>query len=226
MRPRTVFFDFGGTLAEMLAEPFEVWVGIGSEVGLGADRTALAQALATANEWFATAVFEHHGRTPELWQRYDEHVLDALGIEDEGGTLASAIQSRFRRVQWNRLYPESRSVLEALQGRAYALGVISNSTEELLDRLRDMEIARYFDSITYSQEAGANKPDPVIFQLALKRAGRRPEETMHIGNTYDDDVVGARTVGIAPILVDREDGRPDADCPRVRDLRGVLDLLP
>ncbi len=226
MRPRTVFFDFGGTLAEEIAEPLGVWVDVANEFGLGADRAAMGRALATVNGWFATAVFEHHGRTPELWRQYDRRVLDALGIEDGDGSLASAIENRFRRVQWNRPYPESRPVLETLRGRGYALGVISNATEELLDRLRDMELAGYFDSITYSQEAGANKPDPVIFRLALDRAGCGPEETMHVGNTYDADVLGARNAGIAPVLVDRDDRQPDADCPRVRDLRGVLDLLP
>ena len=226
MRPRTVFFDFGGTLAEPIAEPLDVWVDVANDLGLGADRPAMDRALATANEWFATAVFEHHGRTPELWRRYETRVLDALRIEDVDGSLASAIEGRFRRVQWNRLYPESRSVLETLRGHGYALGVISNATEEVLDRLRDMDVMGYFDSITYSQEAGANKPDPAIFRLALRRAGCGPEESMHIGNTYDDDVVGARGVGIAPVLVDRDDGQRDADCPRVRDLTGVLELLP
>lgn len=226
MRSRTVFFDFGGTLAEPITEPLDVWLELAGTLSLDRDRGALERALGASHEWFHTAVFEYDGRTAELWRQYDERVLGALGIEDRDGSLTAAIEERFRRVQWNRPYPESRSVLETLLHRGYTLGVISNATDELLDRLRDLELAGYFDSITYSQEAGANKPDPTIFRLALTRADRRPEETMHVGNTYEDDVVGARAVGVTPVLVDRDDGRPNADCPRVRDLRGVLNFLP
>jgi FMN phosphatase YigB (HAD superfamily) len=58
----------------------------------------------------------------------------------------------------------------------------------------------YFDSVTYTQEAGANKPDPTIFQLALKRAGCSPNEAVHVGDSYEKDVLGARRIGIMPIL--------------------------
>ncbi len=225
MRPHAVFFDFGGTLAEPITHPLDVWLDISDSLGLGLDRKTLQSPLGAANEWFQTQVFAYHGRTQELWRLYDRKLLGHLGIPDPAPALTAKIEARFKGVTWNRVYPESHAVLGALQGRGYPLHVISNATDEVLDRLRGMHLAEYFASVTYSQEAGANKPDPAPFRLALRRAHCEAPDAVHIGNTHEDDVVGARGVGIAPVLVDRDDERPDADYPRVRDLRGVLELL-
>jgi HAD superfamily hydrolase (TIGR01509 family) len=108
-----------------------------------------------------------------------------------------------------------------LKGQGYGLGIISNNNDDLRKQLIMLELSGYFDSVTYSQEAGANKPDPTIFQLALKRAGCSPNEAVHVGDSYEKDVLGARRIGIMPILVDRDDHHSEADCLRIRDLREV-----
>ena len=79
------------------------------------------------------------------------------------------------------------------------------------------------DFILSSCLVGAEKPDPRIFQVALEKAGTRPEETMHVGDQYYADVTGARGVGIVPVLIDRLDTFPDQnDCIRVRGLDEVV----
>lgn len=226
MPVRTVFFDFGGTLAEPISDPSDVWVEVAQTLRVEKGRDEVQQALRRADEWFHTAVFAYHGRTPELWRGYDRLVLRHLGIDNPDERQIAVVQERFARVQWTRPYPESRATLEVLRTRGYGLGVVSNATDEVMERLGEFDLKDYFDSVTYSQEAGANKPDPRIFLLALDRAGCVAAEAVHVGNRYEDDVVGARSVGIAPVLVDRDNTAPDADCPRVRDLQGVLDLLP
>ncbi len=225
MKLTTVFFDFGGTLAEPIADALDVWLALSKELRLGADRETLGKALDTANEWFRAVVYEYHGRTAELWPTYDRVVLRELGIGNPDDRLVATIEERFKDTLSQRLYPETRAVLEKLRTRGFTLGVISNATEEVVDRLRDLDIAKYFAHITYSQEAGTDKPEPPIFLLALGRARCKPEEAVHLGNMYEHDVIGARRVGIRPILVDRDGSRPDADCDRVTDLCGVLPLL-
>jgi putative hydrolase of the HAD superfamily len=224
MRPRVVFFDFGGTLAEPIVDPLDVWLELVHDLSLPGNRDDLERALAAANAWFQTAVFDHHGRTAELWRQYDRLVLASLGERDSRERLVTAIQERFDRVAWSRVYPETRPVLEGLRDRGCTLHIISNATDEILGRIKDLGLAGYFESITYSQEAGANKPDPAPFRLALRRADCAPGDAIHVGNTYEEDIVGARGAGITPVLVDRDDARPAADCLRVRDLHGVLDL--
>lgn len=225
MKPKTVFFDFGGTLAEPIADPFEVWTSISERVGLQTTRADLEAAVETANAWMYPAIYDYMGRLEEFWLLYDGRVLDCLGIDDADGRLSAEIQQGFHRVVWNRVYPESEIVLRKLRDRDCSLGVISNAAEDLNDRLRDLGLIHYFETVTFSQEARANKPDPTVFRLALRRARCAPGAAVHVGNTYEEDVVGARGVGMRPILVDRLGERPDADCDRVADLLGVLTLL-
>lgn len=224
-RIRTVFFDFGGTLVEQIANPVDVWLEILLARGLELSREDLGVAYQEANEWFQDAVFAYHGRTKELWPEYDKRVLACLGIEDPTGEHAMAVEERFNLVRWNRLYPETHAVLDALRGDGRALHVISNDTDEIHGRIRELGLAAYFDSVTCSQEAGANKPDPAPFRLALRRAGCTPAEAIHVGNTYAEDVIGARGVGIAPILVDREGRQSHTDCPCIPNLTGILNLV-
>jgi putative hydrolase of the HAD superfamily len=70
-----------------------------------------------------------------------------------------------------------------------------------------------------SREVGANKPEPAIFLAALERAGVSAPEAVYVGDQYQTDVLGARGVGIKPILIDRFDLESEAsDCPRIHSL--------
>ena len=69
------------------------------------------------------------------------------------------------------------------------------------------------------------KPHPDIFRYALDRAGLRADEVLYVGDSYVADVLGARSVGIAPVLIDREGKAPNVDCAVVRSLGEVLELV-
>ena len=78
-----------------------------------------------------------------------------------------------------------------------------------------------------SHEWGVEKPDPRLFQLALEQAGAEASRTVHVGDLYQVDVVGARRAALADaVLFDVAGLYPDADCPRVQrlgELTGWLD---
>ena len=69
------------------------------------------------------------------------------------------------------------------------------------------------------------KPDPRFFEIALTRSGARRESTIHVGDLYEVDVVGARAAGITPVLLDAAGLYPDADCDRVRSLGDLVSRL-
>jgi putative hydrolase of the HAD superfamily len=84
----------------------------------------------------------------------------------------------------------------------------------------------YLDFCVTSAEAGAEKPHPLIFHTALKRARVAPEEAVHVGDQYQSDVQGARAVGIVPVLVDREGWYESInDCSRIHSLPELDRLL-
>jgi putative hydrolase of the HAD superfamily len=80
--------------------------------------------------------------------------------------------------------------------------------------------------VVTSKEVGVDKPNPLIFQAALQRAVVDASEAVHVGDQYKMDVVGARGVGINPILIDRYNLYPEvSDCPRIRNLSELADYL-
>ena len=74
-------------------------------------------------------------------------------------------------------------------------------------KLERLGISGYIDYMTTSEEAGVEKPDIRIFNMALNKLGLPPEEVMYIGDSYRKDVLGAKNTGILPVwylsLVDR-----------------------
>ena len=72
-----------------------------------------------------------------------------------------------------------------------------------------------------SAAVGAAKPDPAIFTAALERAGARPEDAVHVGDSLEKDVAGARAAGIRPVLLCR-----DGDPPGGVEAIGTLSELP
>jgi putative hydrolase of the HAD superfamily len=78
-----------------------------------------------------------------------------------------------------------------------------------------------FDSFLEKVE----KPDPRFFQIALDRAGSSASSTIHVGDIYHVDVVGARAAAIRPVLLDPAGLYPDADCARIRKLSELSALV-
>ena len=97
------------------------------------------------------------------------------------------------------------------------LGEFSRSRlDQLCQRLG---LAPYLDFCISSAEVGAEKPNPAIFQAALERAGVLPEEALHVGDQHRSDVLGAQSVGMHAVLMDRGGWQTNVnDCVKVADL--------
>ena len=108
--------------------------------------------------------------------------------------------------------------LERLRARGLRLVVVSNANGTLLKHMDRLDLTRRFDCVLDSADEGVEKPDPRFFEIALARSGARKDATIHVGDLYHVDVVGARNAGLRGVLLDEADLRPDADCPRVRSL--------
>ena len=119
---------------------------------------------------------------------------------------------------WEYVPPDVAPALRALRGLALRLVVVSNANGTLQTHMRRIGLAEYFDHVLDSAEEGVEKPDPRFFEIALDRSGASKASTVHVGDLYHVDVVGARNAGLRAVLLDEADLRPDADCPRVRSL--------
>jgi HAD superfamily hydrolase (TIGR01509 family) len=99
--------------------------------------------------------------------------------------------------------PHVRESLRALEARGVTLAVVANWDCALPGHLERLGLARSFSAIVTSAEAGAAKPDPAPFRIALERLGVPPERALHIGDGEVDEA-GAAAAGLhfAPAPVD------------------------
>lgn len=132
-----------------------------------------------------------------------------------------------------RLYDDV-TVLDELG--AYHVGIITNGahdehTDSQLSKVRHLGLSERIQSLTISGEIGVRKPKIAIFKVACERAGVSPTEALFVGDTVENDIVGANRAGMTSVFIDREsdllrpktaDERPDYT---VSNLHGVLSCL-
>jgi putative hydrolase of the HAD superfamily len=160
-------------------------------------------------------------RLEDLRDRCATTMMDALDLP--GLDHATA-----RRVMLGALeftpYPDALEALGVLRERGHVLVIASNWDCSLPDWLGPAGLLELVDGVVTSAEAGAAKPDPAVFRGALELAGAEPADAVHVGDSLDNDVEGARAVGLRAILVQR-DGDPPAGVEAVRVLTELPSLL-
>ena len=104
------------------------------------------------------------------------------------------------------LYDDVVPTLQRLRAAGFKLAIVSNWDTPLDPLTERLGIAEYFDAIVASHDVRvrSEKPDPHIFNYALTAIGVSAEEVVHVGDTYAADIIGAKDVGIRPILLDRD----------------------
>jgi putative hydrolase of the HAD superfamily len=153
-------------------------------------------------------------------------ILRAIGIDgDRADSLFEVVQRRNREVGLWRVVPDGTpEALRLLRESGIAVGVISNSDGSAARLLGEVGLAPLLSCVIDSAVVGVEKPDPRIFRMGLERLGVCAHEAVYVGDLYTVDVLGARRAGITGILVDPL-WLEEADCPRVRTVAGLPDLL-
>jgi HAD superfamily hydrolase (TIGR01549 family)/HAD superfamily hydrolase (TIGR01509 family) len=128
---------------------------------------------------------------------------------------------RTRRL--DSLFADSVPALKSLQEIGMPMGIVSNFTSDLEDRLRHLGLRGFFSFVITSSLVGIAKPDPRIFELAVTQTGHPRHRLLYVGDHLGDDIEGARAAGLDAVMIDRRDGRVDAPCPCIGSL---LDLAP
>jgi 2-haloalkanoic acid dehalogenase type II len=191
---RAVFLDALGTLVEL--EP--PWVSLRARVPAEVGDERLEQALRAEMAYYRDHA--HEGRDEaslaDLRKRCAAIVSERLGIEVTVDELVEAI--RFDA------YPDAEPALRDLHRRGQRLVVVSNWDYALPRVLERCGIDGLLDGTVTSAQTGSRKPDPEIFRAALKLSGCAPDEALHVGDTPEEDVEGARAAGIRALLIDRD----------------------
>jgi putative hydrolase of the HAD superfamily len=233
---QAVFFDVGFTLLEsspsIPAIVRDVMARRNTPVPLECLERSLPHAESLFSEMSRSAphTWGDELEITQIWQRYFTELLrpcyGAAG-EDELSSAASDVQREFDLATSYALYPDVEQALTALHAHGLKLGVISDWGIALGLIMRHFGLTRFFDFAVISATARRAKPDPELYRLALDRADVVADYAVHVGDSYVRDVLGARALGITPVLIDRMRMlQPEiVDCPLVYDLYELLDLL-
>jgi putative hydrolase of the HAD superfamily len=218
----TVFLDAGGVLV------FPNWGRVSDALarhGVRADPQALADAEPYAKRKLDVGETIKTTNDASRGWLYFDLILSEAGIPLSDATRAALTDlSAYHREHnlWELVPSTVLPVLEALRARGLRLTVVSNANGTLCAHMERLGLTHCLDCVLDSQDLGVEKPDPRLFEIALERSSASPAKTIHVGDLYNVDVVGARSAGIRGVLLDEAGLYADADCPRVRSLAELV----
>ncbi len=218
-----VFFDVDGTLVSSSPGAAEIFRRALAKGGQGLDPAAIARTLRSPDLIVTLIQPMVRGRESEFYRSVNARVVEHLGLTADEAALDD-IHAAFEREVVYRPYPDAVRALKALRAAGYRTGVVSNFSHRLPEVLGGLGLAEHLDTVTYSFEAGAEKPHPKIFRTALARAGAEPERVLMVGDSYEADYLGARGAGLHALLLCRAAGRPEP-CPAIRSLEELPAVL-
>jgi HAD superfamily hydrolase (TIGR01549 family) len=164
-------------------------------------------------------------RHPELlhddsiWHRFTEEIFIGMGGEEKiASECATEIEQGWEVSENFELFEDALPVLEELRAADLRIGLVSNGIRDLNEFVVHHRLD--VDTAIGSRAHGRVKPHPTIFQAALERLGAAPAETVMVGDSIEEDIQGARALGMRAILIDRDDRHPDVT-ERLTDLYGL-----
>ena len=211
-----VFLDALGTLVELRPPGPRLRVLL-AQRGFEVSEERAAAAFAAEIAYYLEHNLEgsDRGRLDDLRDRCAEAMMGALELP--GLDYATARELMLGSLEFVP-FPDVLPALHALRG--HVLIVVSNWDCSLADWLAPAGLLEHVEAVVTSAEVGVAKPGRAIFERALEIAGVEPEQAVHVGDSLENDVAGARAAGIRPVLVARDGGAPGG----VEAIRSLVEL--
>ena len=208
MTIQAVLFDVDFTLVkpgpDLGPKGYQV---LGRRFGLELDPERYAEARAAAIE-----TVERHpelDHDEEVWVLFTERIIRGMGGDSERAYQCAVEMTRAWEYAENfELYEDTLPVLAALRRYGLRIGLVSNTGRDLVAFVAHHALD--VDAAVGSGAHGKTKPHPAIFLSALDELGVQAEEAAMVGDSPEDDIAGARALGMRAFLVDRDGRFPEA----------------
>jgi len=231
---QAVFFDLDGTLRHSIPTGGEVFNQYVASLGFSYTEEDRLRALRWEHQYWASStdlrddLLAHSADTENFWIEYSRRRLLALGASVEWAAEVAAQASAHMGEMYK---PESvvpddvRRTLPTLRESGYVLAVISNRDRPFQDVLESHNLSEFFPYALAGGEVDIYKPEPGIFEHALKQMKVTASDTVYVGDNYYADILGARRAGLQPVLYDPEQIFPEADCVTIRSFDELIPVI-
>ncbi len=244
-RFKIVLFDAGGTLIHfdgdvpsLLRKGEEAFIENLLNDGLPLDYEVFLKKFHSRMEAYYT---ERESEFIEYTTAYIARTLLAeYGFPNVSEDILKRALARMYAVTQSYWLAEDDAIptLKDLLAQGYRLGLVSNAADgdDVQTLINQVKLRPYFDVILTSAALGIRKPNPIIFQEALKYWGASPEVAVMVGDTLGADILGARNAGIFSIWLTRRADtpanrahldtiQPDAAISKLSELPGMMATL-
>ena len=200
MKIKAVLLDFGGTLASggLDWDPYHEAIrnyltSLGHNVKMKELKKTLRGALADLDKIRA------QGKDRTFEEVYS-NFLGKLGIIHTEETL-EWLHDNFKVYYKTSFYPCVEELLQELSSK-YKVAMVSNTmSDQPRELLQEAGMDKYFDLLICSRDLKIRKPNPEIFKIVLEKIDAKPSETVHVGDSVEADMYGARDSGITGIWI-------------------------
>ena len=231
---KAIFFDLDGTLRHSVPSGGDVFTDYVRTLGFPVSQEDRLRAMRWEHLYWANSMdlrddlLAHSGESENFWIEYSRRRLVALGVSP---ALSREFAPRVSAHMGAEYRPESivpdevRKTLVELKQAGYIMAVLSNRNDSFVKLLNEHKIGEFFDFCIAAGEVQVWKPDPGLFEHALKRADVTAQQAIYVGDNYFADVVGSRSAGLTPVLLDPLGIFPEADCLTIKtfdELKAIL----
>lgn len=221
-----VFFDLDHTLWDFEKNSRLTFQKIFDQQGIEIDLTRFLQYYAPINLEYWKLYREEKVSKEELRYQRLRKSLDATGtpLEDHQIHQLSIAYIQYLS-SFNHVMSGTPDILRYLEPK-YRLHIITNGFEEIQEKkLRNAHIRHYFQVVVNSEMAGVKKPNPKIFQLALKKANVAAQNAIMIGDSLEADILGAQQLGIHTLHFNTNGEEDHEHCKIIRHLNEIKHFL-
>jgi putative hydrolase of the HAD superfamily len=202
------------------ARSYSISIGISSWEALWARFDGEDENLKILRSWSPTY-------SKQAWH----NALLKCGVDDPEFALYLSEEFKKQRRKICDVYSDIVPNLSKLK-EAYILALVTNGAPDLQrEKILCSGLAKYFKEIVISGEVGFGKPNPEIFNIALKRIGIKPDQVIMAGNNLETDIKGANGAGIKSVWLNRKKEKnesnikPDYEINNIGELQNILDNL-
>ena len=207
---QAISFDVGFTLIYTEPPVGTVYAGIAADFGYRLDAGEVQDRFVRI--WKAkshlarqekNAALANEEKAYRWWKEiFSAAVGETVSPQDLENMFHVCFNEYARGVYW-RLYPDVLPALESLRAGGLRLAVLSNWDRRLLKTLNELHLDGYFEKIYISTLIGQTKPEAAAFQYVIDDLGISGQLLLHVGDTWEEDILGAQQAGIAAVWLNR-----------------------